>query len=373
MEWLTIARYTAWRNLKDIRMLGMLMLGPIILILILGSALDGLYQPQSVEPAAVAYLNLDPGPYGEGLTSLLQGAAASPYLDLISVASATDGQGLLASGAVTAFVQIPADFSLAVSRGQSARIDLFSPASSPVVLGLLQNYLDGLTAQRVVAAQGGDFAPADNDYLDSDSVRTEGKLPRAMDYFAVQTLLQFMLMGSWYGIASVQEDREKNTAVRLQLAPVKPHNVLLGKLTANILVLFLQVTIVALFTKFVYGADWSGSLPAIAATLLLFAVICIGLGTLIGSLFSAGTRAFTVLWCCMFCFSVVSGAFGKVAAGSLLGRLAVFSPNHYASQAIFGAIFDGQADLIGHSLLVLLAMAVTVYGLTIGLRRRSAR
>ncbi len=372
MDILTVAYYTAIRNVKDWRMLGMLILGPVMLILILGSALDGLIQPREIEQVSVAYLNADQGPVGQGLTAFLQGEQAQEFVALEHVETAEAGMASLANGEVEAFVYVPADLSLATAKGEIASVQVHSSSSTPLVMGFVQNYISLVASNQAVSQMGGSFQPVHHEFVDSSSIKTAGKVPRAIDYFAVHTLLQFMLMGGWYGIGSVQDDREKNTVVRLETAPIKQHSVLLGKLLANIFVLFLQVVVVVAFTKYVYGANWNGSFPVIAATLFLLSALTIGIGMLLGSCFKEGNKAFSALWAIMFFFSVVSGAFGKVQPGSALESLGRLSPNFYASKALFGTIYGADAGLIGSSLLVLLAATVVAFGLALSLGRRKA-
>jgi len=351
MQILNIAYYTALRNFKDKRMLAIILLFPIVLILILGTALESMFSPRMLAAAKVAYLNVDKGTLGRQLDVVLNDEEIQSYVTLLSVTDTAEGLAAVGSGSVEAFVYVPEDYSSKLLRGEQAEVYLHTPLQHPMIRGLLTNYTDSLNTQLVLADLGQTAAPIWNSYVTDSSISKQGKAPRAIDYYAVQTLLQVMLMGAWYGIGSIQDDRDKNTITRLRTAPISRWKELLGKTLANVLVLFVQAAVVVLFSLLVYKANWSGESIIIIATLMLFSVLTIAMGLLIGTLTSDSNKAFGLLWCVMLFFSISAGAFGTAD----LGIWARLSPNYYAKTALFTTIYGGSSAELQSSLLVLLA------------------
>jgi len=195
---------------------------------------------------------------------------------------------------------------------------------------------------------------------------TAGSVPRAIDYYAVQTLLQVMLVGGWYGIGSVQDDTQYNTSTRLHAAPLHRLANYGGKILANISVISIQACIVVLFSKYVYSANWNGDLLVIVPSLFLFASITVALGLLLGNLIKDNGLALGALWCINMLFSAMAGAFGRTSmfsssATGLAGLVTRLSPNYYAKNALFGTIYNGPTQLVSSSLLTLLVMAVVTF------------
>lgn len=363
MDILTIAYYTALRNFKDKRMLAIMLIMPIALIAVLGTALEGFFAPREIAKSNIAYLNTDLGSGGQQVTSYLESEHVQDFVIISYVTDLEAGLYAVEDGSVEALVYVPADFSQNLDTGVEARIQLHTPLQMPLIRGLLTNYTNTLSAQVVAGAR---VSPLNQDYIREDSFSTEGKTPRAIDYFAVQTLLQVMLMGGWYGIGSVQDDKEKNTIVRLATAPIRPWANLMGKITANVLVLFLQASVVMLFSKLVYGANWSGNAVVIFVTLLLFSTLTVTLGLLIAVFVSDSNKAVGALWCLMLYFSITAGAFGSTE----IANWALLSPNYYAKTALFGTIFGGSPGIVQSSLLVLFFTTIVLLGAAVSFGRR---
>ncbi|KAF0193961.1 MAG: ABC-2 type transporter [Bacillota bacterium] len=366
MKLLTIIYYSALRNLKDRRMLLIMLIMPIILIAILGMALDSMFAPRQIEKSSVAYLNADIGPSSNQLTSYLASEQVRTFINVTPVTCFEAGQAALDSGSAEAFIYVPPDFSQNLMRTEGARIHLHTSLQTPLIKGFLSNYVDAQNSALVVTTMGAPLGFTYHDYFDEAAISLEGKAPRAIDYYSIQTLLQVMLMGGWYGISSVKDDGDMNTHVRLHTAPISPWTHLLGKVLANVVVLCLQSSVVVIFSKYVYGANWSGNALLIVSTLLVFSILTISIGFLMGGLFKESNKAFGALWCLMLFFSIIAGALGNTD----MGKLARLSPNYYAKTALFGTIYGGSPDAIHSSILVLSLVTLTVFTAALALGRR---
>ena len=366
MDVLIVAYYTALRNLKDIRMLAILVACPIVMVIILGSVLGGYFSDTVIAKTNVAYLNDDSGEFGSSLDSYLFTEGVQDYVALTPVLSFELGQKALADGTVEAFVYVP-HYSLAkTTTVDDPRIHVLTHLQSPVILSILTNYVDVINSIQISKGN----VPIHQNFVNESGVSTSGKTPRAIDYYAVQVLLQVMLMGGWYGITAIHDDKEKNTALRFSIAPISTNAELIGKIIASVSLLSIQAIAVMLFTKFVYGANWGGNALAITVTLLLFSVLSVALGLFMGCALRDSSKAFGVLFVAMVFFSTISGAFTPITPGSTLARIAWLSPNNYAKTALFATIYGRKNADIVSSLGVLLSLTLLLLASAVFMQRR---
>lgn len=367
MKTLKIACYSALKNCKDIKTHLFIVVLPILLIIILGMALDPYHSPQNLDAAEVAYLNDDQGEAATQLQAFLESEQIRELIHLLPVADDEEGRALLDNGSVESFLHIPAGFSAALYSGESVSIQLLSNQSMPIVKTLVENYIIGVNGAFAAISLGGTpTAPNGGRHIEPVPITTDGKVPRALDYYAVQTLLQVLILGALFGISAMREDEEQNTAVRIKSAPVKTWEIITGRTAAGVTVLFAQALIVMAFSSIVYQANWGGSMLVNLGILFLFVLFVIGMGMLLGVLIQNSVAGIAALWGVMIVFSTTGGAFG----GTVNDTLAKLSPNHYAATAIFNNIFAGSPEGVRSSALTLGLATVAVYLLTYIIGRR---
>lgn len=367
MDILTVAYYTALRNLKDTRMLAALVVCPIIMILILGSALGGYFSDTVILKTNVAYLNDDDGDLSSSLDQYLASEGVKDFVVLTPVASYELGEEALAKGTSDVFVYVPHDFSGKTISLENPRIHMLTHLQSPLMIGILTNYVDVINSTQF----SGGSTLTHQSFIDESAITTSGKTPRAIDYYAVQVLLQVMIVGGWYGITAIHDDKEMNTGLRLCVSPIKPYAELIGKIIASVSLLSIQSAAVVLFTKFVYGVNWGGNAPVVIGTLLLFSAFSVALGLFIGCALHESSKAFAVLFVAMVFSSTVSGAFTPIQQGSVLARIAWLSPNAYAKTALFATIYGGNHSDISSSIATLLVLTVILFTSAIVMKGRT--
>jgi ABC-2 type transport system permease protein len=367
MKILSIIYYRAVKNLKDVKAFLFIVALPILLIVILGTALESHHSPRSLEKAEIAYLNQDSGEASQQVTAFLDNKEIKDLIAVRLVEDYEEGVVLLSDGQIESFLYIPQGFSEAVVLGDKATIHVLSNAENPIAKSLLQNYLIRLNgAFAVISAGGVPGAASGGNHVEAMAITTDGKVPRAIDYYAVQTLLQVLSIGALFGIATMREDEEKHTLIRIKSAPVKPYELLAGRTVANIIVLFSQALFVMIFATTVYNANWGGSIFLNLLVIFIFVVLTIGIGLLLGTLIKSHIGAIGAVWGIMFFFSVTGGAFG----GTINDTLAKLSPNHYAATAIFNNVFAGSSETIQSSVSVLLLAIAVIYALILLMNRR---
>ncbi|MCW3489519.1 ABC transporter permease [Dethiobacter alkaliphilus] len=366
MKIFSIAYYTAIKNLKDTKTLLFVVVLPILLIIILGTALDGFHSPQDLPREEVAYFIDDNGEAAQQFAQFLQ-SDLGEVAHVQRVAGFEEGLAYLDSGQADSFVYLPAGFGAALSSGEAAEIQVLANVQNPLAKSLVENYINRVNGALAVTVLGGVPAQGEwSSHVRAQAITTDGQIPTALDYYAVQTLLQVLIIGALFGIAAMREDNDKNTLIRIKSAPVKYYEILAGRTMANIGVLFAQALVVIAFSKFVYQANWGGNQLINLGVILIFVVFSIGVGMFLGAVIKNSVGAIGALWGVMIVFAITGGAFG----GTVNDTLAKLSPNHYAATAIFNNVFAGSPQVIRSNIIVLLLSTVAVYALTLAVGRR---
>ena len=89
---LRIFLYTIKRQTRDKEAMIMLMIFPIVLILVLGSALSWAFKPNSIDILKVSYFNEDTGRAGQELDGFIFSEEIAGYLDVKKVSSRDEGE-----------------------------------------------------------------------------------------------------------------------------------------------------------------------------------------------------------------------------------------------------------------------------------------
>ena len=95
MDILHSAYYSFLRNLRDKKSLAMMLVLPIVIIFILGSAVKGLFELKNISKTEVAYLNLDQGAEGARLDGVLSGMDMGELIAVEKVSSEKEGLQLV--------------------------------------------------------------------------------------------------------------------------------------------------------------------------------------------------------------------------------------------------------------------------------------
>lgn len=301
---------------RDISALGVLLGMPVVLIMILGSALGGM---GSTAEIPVAIVNLDtpvtvPFP-GEPPTSsrgmqlalgreLTDGLTSSDRLagvfDIEVVDDEQEVRGRVANGDLAAALIVPAGFSKRVNAGEPVAFQVIKDPGADMSAGIwesvVRSYAVRYSAVSVAVQsafkaaetyhpaliatpegqgmlQGRVVQAADDSGLESVSVAdSEAEATtdfQALDFFGVTMTAMFLTFGAMFGAFSQIRERREQTLARTLAAPVSPLSVTGGKMLGVFVLGMLQFAVLYGFTRFLFrvdwGADWGATLLVAAA------------------------------------------------------------------------------------------------------------
>ncbi|WP_274626356.1 ABC transporter permease [Arvimicrobium flavum] len=252
-----------------------MMLGvPLMQLVLFGFAINN--DPKSLPAALVATSNDN---YTRAIVSALQ---VTGYYRFDHIArSAAEAEALLARGDVSFVVTIPSDFARRVVRGDKPQILIEADATDPAASSGAISTLSTLASQALLREQGMQQAAAENaDSALSVVVHRRYNPEGISQYNIVPGLLGVILQMTMVMMTSMALTREteRGTMENLLAMPANPAEIMLGKVLPFLGVGAVQVAVVLVAAKLLFGVPFIGSLAMLLSAVFAFVLALVLLG-----------------------------------------------------------------------------------------------
>lgn len=293
MRALAIARTAVLLLLRDRSNIFFVFMLPMMLILVLGAAFGGAFDPR------VGVLSEGDGPLAAELVErivALEGVDATEWDDADSLVRAVE------RGGAEAAVLMPADYDEALAAGDTVSVEYVSGQDASVMA--LRNTIESaiveqgslLRAASLAAARSGvaydtavETARSATDEVATVEVSTEvvGELNpfQRLGQFelgAYSQLLLFVFLTSMTGSTALIESRRLGVTGRMLATPTPVRSILLGEALGRLAVALVQGLFIMLGTALMFGVSWGDPFGA-AAVLIVFSLGAAGTAMLMGS------------------------------------------------------------------------------------------
>lgn len=253
---------------------GMMVGIPLMQLLLFGFAINS--DPKQL-PTAIRMA--DQGPFARTLVAALR---HSDYFALVrETSSEEEARRYLEIGDVQFVINIPVDFSRRLLRGERPAVLIEADATDPAATG------PALSALRAIATH----------VLDRDltgPLRTLRATPPAVDFrihahYNPENITQYNVVPGLMGVVltmtmvvitalAITRERERGTMENLLATPVRPFEVILGKIVPYILVGYIQVTLILIAARYLFDVPIVGNLALLYAVSLLFIAANLAVG-----------------------------------------------------------------------------------------------
>ena len=220
--------------------------------------------------------------------SFLAGLKNSTYFDIVAQTnSEEEGERLMRSGRVAFLISIPEGFERKLVRGERPQILIAADASDPVAasgaVGAVQQI-----AQRAFARDlSGPLAYLNPAPAPFDLIVHRRYNPEGLTAFnIVPGLLGIILTMTMTLITSIALTREseRGTMETLLATPVRPIEVMIGKITPYVLVGAVQTILVLIIAQLLFHIPFRGSLLLFSGAVSIFLIANLCLGYLISTI-----------------------------------------------------------------------------------------
>ncbi|MGH1259321.1 MULTISPECIES: ABC transporter permease [Bacillus] len=303
----------AWKDLKirliDRRGFIMMLIMPLLLTAILGSALSNIFDNGGLPKTVIGY-------YQEGTDELadvlqkdvLQSKELKDGVKVKIVNSQEELEGMLKEKKIDVGIVIPNKWSEQVQDGKLKEPKVFIDPSKDIQAKIAESMIRSFSerVQTVVVSTKSvvtELAKSQHSNVeqvakevsgDLQTVATSGanniekgtigkKTVAAMQYYAAAMLVMFLLYNITVGAKSVVTEQRTETLARLFSTPTSSFSILFGKFLGTLLFACIQLGMFIVATHFMFQVEWGGDLSQIVVVGMSYAICVSGLSMLIAA------------------------------------------------------------------------------------------
>ncbi len=274
---------------------------------------------------------------------MLQAFSASQYFDILYVASNyQEVNQMIDSGQAQVGFIFPPDFAERLNRNQSAPLQVLVDASDNMVANqamAVANSIGLVKSQEILSQRlGGAELPYDirvRPWYNPDGITAYYMVPAILGIIVTMTMVIIT------AIAIVRE-RERGTLEQLMVTPIRPYELMIGKILPYIVLGYLQITVALLVGVLIFQVPIRGSLLELYFLTLFFITASLGLGILISNFAKNQMQAFQMSFFIMLPSILLSGfMFPREAMPEIIWYISCIIPLTYYLDIIRGIVLKG--------------------------------
>ena len=327
--------------LRDRNLVRLLVAAPLIQLLVMGFAAT-----TDIREIRLAVRDNDHSWHSR---ELFRSLGASGYFKTFHATDSADNDGtLLVSGKAGLALIIPPKFGERILKRQTIPVQVLVDGSDSNFgvqgLGYLQKairlYIAGLE-ERSQSRAG--YSPLPSVSVESRVWYNPGLVSRVYMVPAIMALLLLVTTMLITSMALVKE-RENGTMEQLIVTPLRPGEIIVGKLLPFVLIGFIELTFAILVIRFIFLIHMRGSFVSLIVLSGLFLFTTLGLGLFISTLVKTQQQAMLIAtFFVMMPFVLLSGfAFPIENMPALIQPLTALIPLKYYLLAVRGIYLKGQ-------------------------------
>jgi ABC-2 type transport system permease protein len=344
---------------RDPLSLGLLIFVPALLLVLYGYALSF-----DVKHIRLGVLDED---RTQPSRQFLDGFFQNPYFDHIcTLPRRSEADELLNCGKVRAVLIIPPGFAKAISRGDTAKVQVLVDGADANSASTTVGYLE-LAAERMSRKVRAEALNRQGVSAVLPVVAAEPRVwfnPEMQSaHFLVPGLIALLLMLAAVIATSLSivREKERETMEQIMVSPIGPNELILGKTLPYIFICLLTMVLVLLLGYLLFGIEIKGSYLLLGFTTLLFLFAALGMGILISSITNSQQVAFQIASITTLLPSIIlSGLIFPIKNMPLPIQILtnIVIPRHFVT-ALRGIILKGaNLEAIWPSLLALLILGI---------------
>ncbi len=260
--------------LRDPRTLGVLFLMPVMMVLLYGYALN-----MDIEHISIAVGDRDHTPESR---SLVRAFTGSGYFTVIGEADTrADIEKLFRTRAARAVLVIPDGYAEDIRKGPKAAVQVIIDGSDPTYGNAVLNYANAIIADRSTNSSSAvSLFPADvrARFLYNPDLKSS--------HFIIPGLVAVILMMVCALLTSITLSREKETGTMdiLVVSPVKPWEIVIGKVIPYVGLSLIDSVFILAFAKLTFNIPLKGDLVLLLGMTVIYIYCALGIGLFISSI-----------------------------------------------------------------------------------------
>lgn len=260
---------------------------PILQLLLFGFAIDN--DPRGL-PAGI--LVADPGRIARAVAAAAETTGYLRWID--GIASEAEADRALRRGRAQVVLTLPSDLERRLVRGEPVQILLEADATDPTAVANAVTALRSAVEQTLARELDGPLAaragrPASVELLvhrrwNEEAITRHNVVPGLLSVVLTMTMVMMTAL-------AVTRERERGTLEGLLALPVRPVEVMAGKILPFLVIGAIQVTVVLAAARLLFAVPIEGSLALLALGTLLFVAVNLGIGFTLSTIATSQLQA----------------------------------------------------------------------------------
>jgi ABC-2 type transport system permease protein len=344
-----IIRKEFHQTLRNPRMRALLFAPPLIQLLVFGYAVN-----MDVKNSKIAWIDLDHTPEARDLLADFQG---SPYFNVEQILPRNDIEQLLDRGSALCVIRVLPGFSRNIKRGNSATVQVLIDGTNSNTAAIVSSYINQIVANYSVQA----LAKMRNSQI---IARTAGSnavlsLPlsgivgqnrvwfnpdlKSRDYFIPGIVVNIIaLVTIMLTAMSIVREKEIGTMEQLMVTPIRPIELILGKLLPFAVIGIFEVALVTTAALLIFRTPFRGSMLVLFGCAVLFLLTTLGVGLFISTISHTQQQAMMSSFLFFMPAILLSGfAFPIRNMPLIVQYLTYLDPLRYFMQIVRGVFLKG--------------------------------
>jgi len=352
------------QGFRDPKMKGVIFIAPIIQLLIFGYAVS-----TDVKNVATAVYDLDQTQQSRELLSRF--FASGYFQPKKHVTHVSQIRNLMDHGKVSAAIQINKGFASALSSHQKVPIQMIVDGTdsntATVTISYAAQIVRDYNKNLELEAIGLPTGTLLNRGIDLQSrVWFNINLESRMFYLPGVVALIGMLITLMLTSMAIVREREIGTMEQLIVTPLRPVELILGKLLPFALIALFDMTLITTVAAFWFEVPIKGSLLLLFASMVLFLLPSLGIGLFISTISTTQQQAMMTTFFFFFPANLLSGfAFPIENMPEIVQWITYLNPLRYFLVIIRGIFLKGiGAEILWPQMVALGALGIIVLGLS---------
>jgi ABC-2 type transport system permease protein len=390
VRWVHIGVKDLKVTVRDRTATGILLLMPMLLIVILGSALGDL--SANISKIPVAIVNMDDGEVGARIADSFFTDTALKDLFLSSrMRDPLEARAEVERGNLAGALVLPHDLTRRINTGKPSELVVYVDPGRQISGTVFRSVAEGVSTQvsaASIAARTAAYyasglqvsdpafigtvigkavqSASDTRALDAvkleETTATRGKEISMISYYAGGMSVMFIMFGAMFGAFALVGERDEWTLPRLMMTPASRMDIVGGKMLGVFLVGVTQFAVLYAFTSAI-GVQW-GDPVAVAALAIALVAAATGMSILIAAIAKTTRSVSGIAQIVIQFMAAVGGSFFPVAQfPAWLQPLHYFTVNGWAIDGILETMRGGSIVSVVPSIVALLGMAVLFFAL----------
>ncbi|MCR8848254.1 ABC transporter permease [Rossellomorea sp. SC111] len=307
----------AWKDmrirLKDRKSFITLLLMPIVLTAILGSALSGAFSESGSLPELTAgvVVNTHDELTDQFLHDTLQGKELKDSITLKNYKTEAALRNATEEGKVDAGLVIPDGWGEGILKGETVPVKIFKDPGKDIQYSILSTITESFTNRvttvsattRTVGQELSSAVPLSNQNIDFSATmkdlseeltaianskengvitQKDGKEPLSgMQYYAAAMGVMFLLFNTTMGAKMIIQERNTDTLARLMISPIRHSSIIGGKFLGTLSFTFLQFTVFVIATHYLFGVNWGSNVAQLILLGVVYSISVSGLAMML--------------------------------------------------------------------------------------------